>query len=67
MARCSGHRMRGYWKGYPCGAVPIWRDEHGKLWCQSHLPILKGEPPTRLTEAERRNNAAQANLVEAPV
>lgn len=38
--KCAGHRVSGYWKGYPCGAVPKYKKK-GKWWCKNHLPLDK--------------------------
>jgi hypothetical protein len=35
---CSGYRTSGYWKGYPCGAIPKYF-KFGKWWCKNHLPL----------------------------
>ena len=35
---CAGHRVSGYWKGYPCGAVAKYF-KNGKWWCKNHLPL----------------------------
>lgn len=36
-AKCAGHRVSGYWKGYACGARPSiqWK---GHWYCKNHVP-----------------------------
>lgn len=40
---CSGVKVRGYWRGYPCGAVAK-HTLRGKHYCGSHLAIARDDP-----------------------
>ena len=40
---CSGIGLRGYWKGYPCGAVPKF-EHNGKHYCHSHYAVAVNDP-----------------------
>lgn len=33
--QCNGIKKSGYWKGYPCGAIPTHFHE-GKWYCKNH-------------------------------
>lgn len=35
---CCARKTSGYWKGYPCAAVPRWRCK-SLLYCKAHVPM----------------------------
>lgn len=41
--KCAGVKVRGYWRGYSCGAVAKYK-LRGKHYCGSHLAIARDEP-----------------------
>ena len=36
--KCSAVRVSGYWKGTPCGSVPM-VEKDGQYYCKNHVPI----------------------------
>ena len=40
--KCAGHRVSGYWKNHPCGAVPKYILPNGTTWCRAHVPFNRG-------------------------